>query len=53
MTKRVISFVLVLCLMLTFIPLNVFAQESDTEQQTSALDERNEAQTQSEGVRGV
>ena len=49
MTKRVISFVLVLCLMLTFIPLNVFAQESDTEQQTSALDERNEAQTQSEG----
>ncbi len=49
MTKRVISFALVLCLMLTFIPLNVFAQESDTEQQTSALDERNEAQTQSEG----
>lgn len=49
MTKRVVSFVLVLCLMLTFIPLNVFAQESDEEQQTSALDERNDAQTQSEG----
>ena len=50
MTKRVVSFVLVFCLMLTFIPLNVFAQENDNGvgQQSSALDKRNDAQTQSE-----
>lgn len=46
MTKRVISFVLVLCLMLTFVPLNVFAQGGETEQQSSTLDERNDAQSQ-------